>query len=112
MAPSHKRGPAARRRLSSYGMRVPQGGQDERDDLVGAASRRVDREVRPPVVGPTRPVELLDLVTGPPVEHRPVADPAGSLEQLVYLAVPPHHRAPLPQPLHPALARSEEHLSG
>src|SRR5258705_12266384 len=104
MAPSHSRGPAPRRRLSSYGMRVPQGGQDERDDLVGAASGRVDRDVRRPVVGPARPIELLDLVAGPPVQDGPVADPEGTREQLAHVAVEPDHGAELAQALYPALA--------
>src|SRR5262245_4270278 len=98
------KGPAASRRLSSYGMRVPQGGQDERDDLVGAAPRRVDREVRPSVIGPARPVELLDLVAGPPVQHGPIADPASPLEELAHVAVEPDDRAELSQALHPPLA--------
>src|SRR5262245_10740698 len=101
------KGPAASRRLSSYGMRVPQGGQDERDDLVRAASRRVDREVRPPVIGPAQPVELLDLVAGPPVHHGPVTDPASPLEELAHVAVEPDHCAQLAEALHPPLAAWE-----
>src|SRR4029450_7179272 len=104
MAPSHRKGPAASRRLSSYGMRVPQGRQARRGDLVGAASRRVDREVRPSVIGPARPVELLDLVAGPPVQHGPIADPSSPLEELAHVAVEPDDRAELAQALHPPLA--------
>src|SRR5262245_23141883 len=85
-------------------MRVPQGGQDERDDLVDAASRRVDREVRPPVIGPARPGELLDLVAGSPVQHGPVTDPASPLEELAHVAVEPDHCAQLAEALHPPLA--------
>src|SRR5262249_17668435 len=70
------------------------------------------REVRLSVVGPARPVELLDLVTGPPVQHRPVADPACPLEQLVYVAVEPDDRAQLPQPFHPALAARQAAAGG
>src|SRR5947209_2781946 len=93
---------APRRRLSSYGMRLPECGQNARDDLVGADPGRVDRDVRQPVVGLSRPIERFDVGHRASLEHGPIADPAGALVQLVHVAVEPHDRPELTQELHPA----------
>src|SRR5207244_2393462 len=83
-------------------MRLPERGQNARDDLVGADPGRVDRDVRPPVVALSRPIELFDVGHRAPLEHGAIADPAGALVQLAHVAVEPYDRPELAQPLHPA----------
>src|SRR2546425_6655916 len=112
MAPSHRSGPSARRWLNACGMTLTQGGEQARDDLVGAEAGGVRAEVGPSVVGLALPAEGLDLVGRAPRQHRPVAGAARALVELAEIAPQPHDGTQLEQRLHPPVPAREASASG